>query len=84
MIDNNSVPDGSDVIDNNSVPKNKSSNKGKNPFGKEDNTILPDCSGIDADAVYDVSVIVDDNPDSSRCGFVDSSNSKSCKAFNIF
>ncbi len=48
-----------------------------------DGTGIPDCSGIDADAVYDVSVIVDDNPDPSRCGFVDSGNSKSCKAFNI-
>ncbi len=83
VIDNNSIPDGSDVIDNNSVPKNKSSNKGKNPFGKEDGTIVPDCSGIDADAVYDVSVIVDDNPEPGRCGFADSINSKSCKAFNI-
>ena len=83
VIDNNPVPDGSDVIDNNSVPKNKSSNKDKNPFGKEDGTIVPDCSGIDADAVYDVSVVVDDNPDPSRCGFADSIKSKSCKAFNI-
>ena len=83
VIDNNSIPDGSDVIDNNTIPKNKSSNKGKNPFGKEDGTIVPDFSGIDADAVYDVSVIVDDNPEPGRCGFVDSTNSKSCKAFNI-
>lgn len=81
--DGTGIPDGSDVIDNNSVPKNKSSNKDKNPFGKEDNTILPDCSGIDEDAVYDVSVIVDDNPEPGRCGFANSINSKSCKAFNI-
>ena len=81
--DGTGIPDGSDVIDNNSVPKNKSSNKGKNPFGKEDGTIVPDFSGIDADAVYDVSVIVDDNPEPGRCGFADSINSKSCKAFNI-
>lgn len=59
-----------------------SGDESKHPLS-DDGTGIPDCSGIDEDAVYDVSVIVDDNPDPSRCWFVNSGNSKSCKAFNI-
>lgn len=71
------------IVNGDSVLSDGSSgDESKHPLS-DDGTGIPDCSCIDEDAVYDVSVIVDDNPDPSRCGFVDSSNSKSCKAFNI-